>query len=178
MRLKIGPCILIGLLAATGCAQSLSEAARKEAERRKQLEEEGISGKIIAPPEPAALGENPSASVRAGPVSQKPPSRSNTGSRARSFRTRLQKFDRDIQATQERIAAVKAQLDSDRAAPIRLGQSRSSGGAGSTQRRLQAQLEQLQSKLERLRLERLKTYGEGLKDGFLPGELDGHGIIP
>jgi len=43
---------------------------------------------------------------------------------------------------------------------------------------MQDQILELQSKLKRLRQERLDIYEAGKKAGFLPGELDGKGIIP
>jgi hypothetical protein len=43
---------------------------------------------------------------------------------------------------------------------------------------LQREIDELESKLKRIRRERQEIYEEGRKAGFLPGELDGRGLIP
>ena len=47
-----------------------------------------------------------------------------------------------------------------------------------SQSKLQAEIEELQIKLKRLQEERFEVYESGKKAGFLPGELEGKGIIP
>ena len=44
--------------------------------------------------------------------------------------------------------------------------------------RLQAEIEELELKLKQLRRERAETFDDGRKAGYLPGELEGKGIIP
>ena len=150
-------------------AQSIAEAARKEAERRKTLEEQGIQSKTITrqgvPVTPAAA--NPV------PKSKTIPSGDRPG--ATRYRVALEKLQKEILRTQERVGSVRKKLELEKNAPLRIG--RSATLAGNWQK-LQAQLEEWESRLKRLQEERLRLYDEGRRAGFLPGELDGRGITP
>jgi hypothetical protein len=48
----------------------------------------------------------------------------------------------------------------------------------SARERLRVQIQELEAKLKHWRRERFETYESGRKAGFLPGELDGKGIVP
>ena len=46
------------------------------------------------------------------------------------------------------------------------------------QRRLREQIEELEIKLKYMREERRENYEMGRKAGYLPGDLEGKGIVP
>jgi hypothetical protein len=152
-------------------AQSLAEAARKEAERRKSLEQ--IPSKTIvlrgtAPP--AAPG-------KAQSTAKSPPSEGKRPSAAH-YRAELEKLQQEIVRTQERLDSAKKRLELEKNIPVRFNRNSMHSGASLNQQRLQTQVQELESRLARLREERRKIYDEGRKAGFLPGELDGKGITP
>ena len=98
--------------------------------------------------------------------------------RVPGYRTSLQKLDRAIQQTEARLASKRARLRPGSgqipAAEWRRAKTRLKIAQG----RLQAEIEELQLKLKQLRDERFEVYEAGKKAGFMPGELDGKGIIP
>lgn len=162
--------------------QSLSDIAREEADRRRRLDQQGIEAKIIegvpedlAPngslttstPDLAAAGQARASST----AGKSPPS-------ARSYRTALQKLDRTIRKDQKRLKTLRSRLQAEKWAPPRVGPITRSGSAAEPQSRLQADIDELESRLKQLREERSELYAEGRKAGFLPGELDGKGIMP
>jgi hypothetical protein len=152
-------------------AQSLADAARKEAERRKALEEQGIPSRTII----QEGSPQPSTAARI------PPKASTTGEKrlpATHYRTALEKLQRDISQTRERLDAARKRLEVEKSLPFRLGRNSNRTGASLNQQKLQVQLQELESRLSRLQEERRKTYDEGRKAGYLPGELDGKGITP
>jgi hypothetical protein len=149
-------------------AQSLADAARKEAERRKALEEQGVPSRTIAqqgPPQSAPAVKRPSAA----PEARRAP--------AAHYRTTLEKLQREITRTRERLESVRQRLEIEKNIPFRLGRS-SQTGSSLNQQKLQVQLQELENRLTRLQEERRKTYDDGRKAGYLPGELDGKGITP
>lgn len=153
-------------------AQSLADAARKEAERRKALEEQGTPSRTIVqqgPPQPAPAVKIPSGINGAA----------SAGGRASAahYRTTLEKLQREITRTQERLESVRQRLEIEKNIPFRLGRS-SQTGSSLNQQKLQLQLQELGSRLSRLQEERRKAYDEGRRAGYLPGELDGKGITP
>src|SRR5512143_449713 len=91
-------------------AQTLAEAARKEAERRKVLELQGIEGKVISR---ESLAGNSGATVstsklprdtrRAGPARSPVENRRNVT----SFRSALLRLDQNIRQYEDRLAALK-----------------------------------------------------------------------
>jgi hypothetical protein len=162
-------------------AQSLAEAARREAERRREIDRQGLEAKVIDG-DSSQLAPNGNLST-SSPVRQE---RRTTDREVeprrrgapRSYRTKIQKLDREIRSGEDRIVALRERLRSERWALPKVGRiSRSSGGSGS-QERLQAQIRDLESKVKLLRKERRETYDEGKRAGFLPGELDGKGQMP
>jgi predicted RNase H-like nuclease (RuvC/YqgF family) len=162
-------------------AQSLAEAARREAERRREIDRQGLEAKVIEG-DPAQLAPDGNLSTSSPVRRDRPttdrevePRRKGT---PRSYRTKIQKLDREIRSGEDRIAALRERLRRERWALPKVGRiSRSSGGSGS-QERLQAQIGDLESKVRQLRKERRETYDEGRRAGFLPGELDGRGQMP
>jgi predicted RNase H-like nuclease (RuvC/YqgF family) len=162
-------------------AQSLAEAARREAERRKSLEQQGIEGKVISA---ESLGRNLGAAVSTSKLpatGRKPvpgrPSAENRRSVA-SYRSALLRLDRNIRQCEDRLAALKRRYEEEKDTLPRSGRMTSRMAANSTRERLRRQIEELQIRLRRLRQDRLEAYDAGRKAGFMPGELDGHGIVP
>ena len=162
--------------------QNLSDIARQESERRKMLEQQGIEGKVIEP-EAVQSSQKGSLTVSTSPPSktprEKPESASKGQASLRSFKSTLQKLDRAIRQNEERLESRRARLHSARSEILlRSGRTSSSGRESNAASRLQEQIEDLEMKLKQLREERFETYQAGKRAGFMPGELDGKGIIP
>lgn len=143
-------------------AQSLAEAAHKESERRRSLEERGISGRVIEQHDTTQRRLNGNVSVFA-PV---PATRRAERPAPNTFRKALQVLDREIQQGEDRLALLKEKIQTARRAAHVPTRSSRSGS-------LQADLRECELKLKRLRQDRLDTYNAGRKAGFLPGELEG-----
>jgi hypothetical protein len=163
--------------------QSLADLARQEAERRKALDEQGIQGKVIeADPENLAPDGNLTTSTPAVTgLSRKSKPAAQNSSRspsAKSYRSALQKLDRSISRTEERLQLLRSRLQDERWAPPKVGRLSRRSGSTDSQSRIQAEIENLEIQLKQMRKERAEIYDAGRKDGFLPGELDGKGIIP
>jgi hypothetical protein len=160
--------------------QSLADIAREEAERRKQLEQQGIEGKVI---ETNAAHPAPNGNLTLSTIPLAAPTKAHSASRkslpsVRSFRTALQKLDRTIRKEEARLKLLHARFQAGRWALPKVGRVSGSNSSTSGQERLQREIEDLQTKLTQLRQERFEIYESGKKEGFLPGELDGKGIIP
>jgi hypothetical protein len=163
--------------------QSLADLAQKEAERRKALEVQGVQGKVIQgnPESLAPEGNLTTSTAAATGVSDK--SRPSTQNRngnpsARSYRATLQRLDRSISRTEERLQLLRSRLREEQWALPKVGRVSSRSGTANSQKRTQAEVEHLEIQLKRMVKERAEIYDEGRKAGFLPGELDGKGIIP
>ena len=76
------------------------------------------------------------------------------------------------------LAAKRARMQAEKWANLKSGKSSRGNGAENQQSRLQAEIDALQIKLKQLRDERFEVYEAGKRAGFLPGELEGKGIIP
>ncbi len=161
--------------------QSLAEAARKEAQRRKALEQQGVEGKVVsAGPAPAARTAEPAATERrATPrAGADQAGLSRTRVSLRSLRTALQKLDRDIRQSEDRLSSLRARMEAEKWKLPKVGRSSRVSASSSAGERLRVQIQDLEAKLKRLRSERYDTYEAGRKAGYLPGELDGKGIVP
>jgi len=162
-------------------AQSLAEAARIEAERRKNLEQRGVEGKVILWKAAGGQSKVPAADPSPAPnrrAAKRQPATGKSRASAASFRSSLQKLDREIGRGEDQLKLLQKRIAAERWAPPKTGRITSSSQSGATLERLTWQLRELEVKLRRLRRERLETYDAGRKAGFLPGELDGKGIIP
>ena len=173
-------CCLVLLLALD--VQSLVDIAREEAERRKQLEQQGIEAKVIIG-NGVSLPPSGNVTTSTGPptVPEKTSERSDAPKGQASvgrYQTALKKLDREIRQTEERLASRRARFQDERWAPVQLGRSSGRSQPKNSQGKLQAEIEELQIKLKRLQEERFEVYESGKKAGFLPGELEGKGIIP
>ncbi len=162
--------------------QSLADIARQEAERRKQMQEQGIEAKVITgdirhlAPNGNLTTSTPQVPERGG---------AKTGSDAnknaqlgRDIRAALQKLDQAIIEDQQRLSMLQQRLQKEKWALPKSGKTSKAAKGIDSEARLKAEIDELESKLKRMRRERLKIYDSGRKAGFLPGELDGKGIIP
>jgi hypothetical protein len=157
--------------------QSLTDFARHEAERRRLLEEQGIQAKVIvnntagtaSNGEEAVTETPPAKGKETAARSDSPKGRRSVG----SYRTALQKLDRQIQQTEERLTSLRAQLHAEKWS---LSKTRRASGRSKPKKsasQLQAEIDGLQLKVKHLREERFDVYESGKKAGFLPGELEG-----
>jgi len=164
------------------CMQSLADVAREEAERRRLLDQQGVEAKVIVDVVPQ--NSSGSLTLSTGPsstIARKTPKES-TSSREKTslngIRASLQKLDRSIKQTQERLEVGRARLHAERWAIPKTGRVSARGDTEKTQSRLRQEIEALQKKLDQLQQDRSEIYDRGKKAGFLPGELTGKGIIP
>jgi hypothetical protein len=106
-------------------------------------------------------------------VPRPPPSRPAT-----TFRTALQRLDRQIRQLEDRIALLGRRVQSERWAPPPVGRLSRSGVRAGSEERIRHEIEDLEIRLRSLKTERLETWDAARKAGFLPGEIDGRGITP
>jgi hypothetical protein len=161
--------------------QSLADVAREEAERRKQIDQQGIEVKVFESNNSLASKGNQTTSTSPRPVSlQNETSSDSRKNRAtlKSYRSALQKLDRAIRQDETQLELLRTRLRSEKWALPKVGRISRNSPAADNQAKLQSQIEALQIKLEQARQERMEIYQAGKKDGYLPGELDGKGTIP
>jgi hypothetical protein len=162
--------------------QSLADVAREEAERRRLLDQQGVEAKVIVDVVPQ--NSSGSLTLSTGPSSTiaRKTSKESTSSREKTslngIRASLQKLDRSIKQTQERLEVGRARLHAERWAIPKTGRVSARGDTEKAQSRLRQEMEALQKKLDQLQQDRSEIYDRGKKAGFLPGELTGKGIIP
>ena len=172
---------MIGLLHAEASGQSLGDVARREAERRKSLEQQGVSAKVIQEADLSKIGAGGNLGIFSPAPGNKPrPPSSLSGERGSPapFRNKIQKLERETRQTQEQLAELRARVARERWAPPRVGRLSRSARSPVSEERLRSQTRSLETRLNYLRQERSETYDAGRKAGFLPGELDGKGILP
>jgi len=162
--------------------QSLADIAREEAERRKSLQQQGIEAKVIKSRSfPASTGgafNKPESSSVKRPAATSSRDASTTKSSLRRYRSALQKLDRTIREEKARLELKRERLKKERWALPKTGRLSAGGRSEDARNRLREEIEELQLKIRQLRRERREIYDEGRREGFLPGELDGKGIIP
>jgi hypothetical protein len=166
------------MIAAILCLQSLADIARQEAERRRQLDRQGIEAKSITMESAASASPGNVTLSSMPPSSTKQKNTTSADARenrsVRGFSSALRKLDNAIRQTEGRLQTKRTSAQSQSGALLK-GKNDSRGKSAS---RLQEEIRELEMKLEQLKQERLETYQAGKKAGFLPGELDGKGIIP
>lgn len=162
--------------------QSLADAARREAARREKLERLGFEEKVIE--------GNGKCSIPAGNVSVFEPTDIKPGNTARTpfspkdrsslrvYKSKLQKLDGNIRKREARLEKLQDRLESLRRENLRIGNFAGFSRNEKSRNSLEDQIEELRVDLKLLRKERAEVYDSGRKDGFLPGELEGKGIIP
>jgi hypothetical protein len=175
--------LLASAPAALRASQSLADAARKEAERRKSLQSQGIEGKVIKGDDPSHLAPEGNISTSSLPAlsPSRAPKRAEAAASRRSlisYQIELQKIDRQIRQTEERLNLVRARAQAERWTPLRSGKAVRSTNGGSSLERLRQQILEQETKLKRLRQERLETYSAARRAWYLPGEIDGKGVVP
>ena len=162
--------------------QSLSDVAREEAERRRLLEQQGVEAKVIERDsrQRAADGTIKQEKVPSSPSTKASHSSTTNINRDsnRNYRGALQKLDKAILQEERRLEVKRERLQSARSAPPRISSRAVGNQTSNSLARMQSEIEDIGEKLKQLRQERMEKYEEGLKAGFLPGELDGKGIIP
>ena len=163
--------------------QSLADLARQEAERRKALAEQGVQEKVIEAntqnlARDGNLTTSPAAETGLSEKSKPATQNKSQSPSAKSYRSALQKLDRSISKAEERLQLLRLRLHEERWALPKVGRVSRRSGTEDSQKRIQAEMEDLEIQLKQLRKERAGIYDEGRKAGFLPGELDGKGIIP
>ena len=160
--------------------QSLADLAKKEAERRKLMDQQGAESKSIRQGDPAILAPNGNLSTSSIPRSKTGSAKETTDPKPslQKIRTVLQKLDGEIRREEERLASLQRRLEVERDTPVKLGRVTSRSGMTSSHQRLLVQIEDVKAKIRRLKGDRLKTYDSGRKAGFLPGELDGKYVRP
>src|SRR5437867_2624186 len=173
--------LVIALLHAGASGQSLGEAARKEAERRKSIEQQGVSARVIQDADLTRIGAKGNLGIFSPVPGDKPrpPAslKAERGSPA-PFRNKIQKLEREIRQTEEKLAEMRARVARERWAPPRVGRLSRNGRSRVSEERLRSQIQRLETRLNYLRQDRSETYSAGRRAGFLPGELDGKGILP
>jgi chromosome segregation ATPase len=177
MRIEIfdSYCLVLSVVLGT---QSLSEVARDEAARRRLLDQQGIEAKVIEG-EAAAWAPNgnvtqwtPSANPHSKESSKSPSPKESSS--ARNYRNSLQKLDKTIRQEERRLELKQERFDAGRRTLPQIGPLKSTRNRTADERaKLQAEIEEIQEKIKELRRERTECYEEGIKAGFLPGELDG-----
>jgi DNA repair exonuclease SbcCD ATPase subunit len=179
MNMSPHACVLIPAILL--CMQSLADVARQEAERRRSLDQQGIEAKVIDNVPPNSGGTLAVSSDVPHPVSPRA-SKGAAASKGKSsvdgIRTALQKLDRGIQQTKERLESRRTRLQSERWKNPKTVRASSVSDPEKSQARLKQEIEELERKLEQLQQERREVYDRGKRAGFLPGELTGKGIIP
>ncbi len=185
MRSSICGAALLGLTfcfgADAGFTQSLAEAARKEAERRKQPELQGVEEKVISNDNVRnARGGSltVSSSTQRPQVRSPEPSRGKGGKSLQAYSNSIKKLDREIRQGEERLTELRSRLQAERWAIVKTGRSSSRTSGNAKQERTAAEIQVLETRLKRLREERQATYDAGRKAGFQPGELEGRGLVP
>ena len=160
--------------------QSLSDLARQEAERRKALEEQGIQGKVVgANPENLAPDGNLTTSTPdTREHSEKPSARNGRPASLKTYRSAIERLERSISKTEDQLKLLRSRLQEERWALPKVGRVSRRSGTADSRNRIQTQVGELEIKLKQMQKERADVYEKGKKAGFLPGELDGKGIIP
>jgi predicted RNase H-like nuclease (RuvC/YqgF family) len=162
--------------------QSLADAARREASRREDLERRGIEAKVIEGNCIDTVSEGNLTLFEPSEVHSEERNRSSLNPKdrnsLRSYRTKLQKLDNDIRKGEARLENLRSRLDSLRRKSLGIGTFTGFSRNEDTQDRTQGQIEELRVDLKMLKKERRELYDQGRKEGYLPGELEGKGIIP
>jgi chromosome segregation ATPase len=162
--------------------QSLADAARREAERRDRIERLGIEEKVI---EENGICSDPGGNVSVfmpSEIESEEPAAAAFPAKDRStlrrYRAKLQKLDKDIGKGETRLESLQDRLDSLKRKSLRIEDFKGFSRNDESRDRILEQIEALKIDLKQLRKERREVFDAGRKEDFLPGELDGKGIIP
>jgi chromosome segregation ATPase len=163
-------------------AQSLADAAQREAARRQRVEQSGAPVKVVEGNGERAGGRgNVSVSnfaeTAAGKNAPASPAGSDSGS-LRRYRDSILRLDRDIRKEEDRLKSLRTRLEALNRERLRLGDASRLGRNENARMRAGEQIAELRSRLNALQRERAEVYDAGRKAGYLPGELEGKGIVP
>ncbi len=176
--------ILIGIVLACRLAfpqvaeQSLAEAARKEAERRRRLEDQNVEAKVIHGRGSLEVS-NGNVTTFGGGTARSSPSAAARETKGRTslsaYRNRLHKLEGEIFNGEQRLNQLRREAATER---WTLPKARRATGGSSAQEKLRKQADDLEIKLKKLRRDRQELWDEAKRAGFLPGELDGKALAP
>jgi hypothetical protein len=168
--------VLVHFFGPAALSQSLAEAARKEAQRRRELEQNGVSGKVIL--------EEEVRMTRSGNLTLSSPDHplyagdSAVGGRkskgaSKSYSAAIKKLDREIEEMGEQLVRLRQRLQESHRSIPKSNRKSVNGSENLSEQRMRDTVQKLESRLKRSQQERLDTYRAGRKAGFLPGELEG-----
>ncbi len=172
--------VLLGhLLIPQAPAQSLAEAARREADRRRQLEEQKVEGKVIEANSPGQLSRGGLATFsgvptqsRASGTAREPKARTSLN----AYRTALRKLDREILEVGERRSLLLRRAEAEKWTLPKPGSRGGTSSGQSLRDKLRKQADDLEVRLKSLERRRMETREEARKAGYLPGEIDGKAL--
>jgi hypothetical protein len=165
---------------AFGADQSLGEIAHREAERRKAVDLSGTASREISAEQINGSHAGNISTSRLPPRAPTPPPKSPALEKAlslASFRSKLKKLDDEIRQCEDRLARAKEMAAAEKKIVPILSRKAAETSISANQKRIQ-EIRSLESRLAKLRQDRMECYGAGRRAGYLPGELDGHGLIP
>jgi len=171
------PVLTVALLIMSAAQRpSLAELARREAERRKEVERTGVAVKEIRSADVHTTSTTGGRAAEAGRKDHGDVSitRGADGGSLRAYRATLERLAREIRVTDERLAALRRRLDLEMKKQSTIIGGRRDGSAAD---KLRAQAGDLEQKLRRLQGERRIAYEEGRRAGWQPGELDGRYVV-
>jgi chromosome segregation ATPase len=162
--------------------QSLADAARTEAARRERVRRLGIEETVIEGNGGcySGIGNVTLFELPRTAKTEKASTEStfqDRGSLSR-IRSRLQKLDRNIRQEEVRLEKMQDRIGELRRDSYRISNISKIPANEESKRKTLEQIEESKDKLRALRRERSEIYDNGRKQGFLPGELQGRGIIP
>ncbi len=181
MKILIGIVLACRLAFPQATEQSLAEAARKEAERRRRLEDQNVEAKVIHGRGSLEVS-NGNVTTFGGGTPRSSPSAAARETKGRTslsaYRNQLRKLEREIRDCEERQGLLRRQADAERWTLPKSGRRSVGTGTQTSREKLLLQAQDLQIKIDRLRRERQETWNEARKAGYLPGEIDGKAAAP
>ena len=181
MKILIGFVLACRLAFPQAAEQSLAEAARKEAERRRQLAEQNVEAKVIRG-RGSLEAANGNVTTFGGGTARGSTTSAARESKGRtslsSYRNQLRKLESEIRDCEERQRLLRRQADAERWTLPKSGRRGVGTGSQTSREKLLMQAQDLQIRIERLRRERQEIWDEARKSGYLPGEVDGKALAP
>ncbi len=175
--------IFLGATSAMSSAatQSLTEVARKEAERRQKIDQQNVQVKKIESADLTSTNSNGTVSVSKTESSSTnlkvPATKPDARATLRSFQIRLQKLDNDIVQAEERLRLLRARAEAERWTVARAPKGSRGAGLITGQDQFRWQILEAEGKLAGLRRDRSDVFQAGRKAGYLPGDLEMRGIV-
>jgi len=162
--------------------QSLADAARAEAERRERVRQLGIEETVIEGNGGCYSGEGNVTLLDPPRTGRTETASAGTSSKDRGslnrIRSQLQKLDRSIRKEEARLKKLQDRIGVLRRDNLRISDISRIPANEESKRKTLEEIAELEDKLRTLKRERADIYDEGRREGYLPGELQGRGIIP